>query len=256
MGIKKKVHEEEKLERWLVSYADFITLLFAFFTVMYALSLKETSQKQEAIEAIERAVQSGGGPYSLKGIPFTPFTQAPNQGALSPPPADALGQQAHSREAMERVQEKIEKLFEKNTGLSLAPHDIEVFATKDGFRIRLSESTLFGSGSARIKRENVPFLYEMGQRLKALGMEIQVEGHTDNVRPADKTNWQLSLDRSVNIAKFLVEATDYPQNKLGISGFGDTQPISSNRSREGRARNRRVEIAVITGETQVQQLPW
>lgn len=257
MGLKKKRHEEhENLERWLVSYADFITLLFAFFTVLYALSQTDKAKYQEAVSSIRQAIMSGGGVFPLKGVPFKAFDGAPDSGAMIPPSPASQGIQPASPQEMARAEEKIQKLFEKNTGLSVAPNDIEVFATKDGFRIRLSEKMLFNSGSTKIKRENAAFLYEMGKRLSALGTQIQIEGHTDNRSPASRNNWQLSLDRSTNVVKFLVEAADYPQDKIAIAGYGDKRPIADNGTPDGRARNRRVEISVITGHEDVTTLPW
>ncbi|MCB9253914.1 MAG: flagellar motor protein MotB [Bdellovibrionaceae bacterium] len=257
MGIRKKKHEEhENLERWLVSYADFITLLFAFFTVLYALSQTDKAKYQEAVASIRQAMMSGGGVFPLKGVPFKPFESEPDHGAHVPPSPADQGMQPSSRNEMERAEKNIQKLFEKNTGLSVAPHDIEVFATKDGFRIRLAERLLFNSGSSKIKRENASFLFEMGKRLSSLGTQIQIEGHTDDRRPASVNNWQLSLERSTNVVKFLVEAAEYPQDKISIAGYGDKRPIADNSTPDGRARNRRVEIAVITAHTDVRQLPW
>ena len=107
MGRKKKHGEEhENLERWLVSYADFITLLFAFFTVMYALSLQDKSKYKTAVENIQRSFLNGGGILPLRGSPFTPFEKAPDQGSQTPPDVTedgkfSRGQQRESRSGLQ-----------------------------------------------------------------------------------------------------------------------------------------------------------
>jgi chemotaxis protein MotB len=252
---KHKHEEHENLERWLVSYADFITLLFAFFTVLYALSQADKAKFQNAAESIQRAFMSAGGIFPLKGQPFTPY-QVPPQGAQAPPsPSEGKSSNEDSK-AMDRMSEKIQALFENSTGLSLKHGDVEVWRTDEGFKIRLSESLLYSAGSDLLKRENVPFIYALGKRLGRLGLNIQVEGHTDNQHQAGVNNWQLSLNRSYHVVKFLIDGAHFPQDQISVAGYGDTKPISDNDTPEGRARNRRVEISVATGNRDISSLTW
>lgn len=257
---KKHVEEEEKLERWLVSYADFITLLFAFFTVLYALSQADKAKYKTTAENIQRAFLSAGGIFPLKGAPFTPFEKAPDRGAETPPsPLDAgkLMKKDSDSEALDRINLEVKNLFEKTTGLNAKMMDMEVLKTEEGFKIRLAENTLYKPGSDKLRRENVPFILALGKKLSRLGVPIQIEGHTDATVPSGGiSNWQLSVNRAYNILRFLVEGVGYPKNKISLAGYGDTQPISDNGTPEGRARNRRVEIAVFTGSHQLSELPW
>lgn len=261
---KKKHHEEhENLERWLVSYADFITLLFAFFTILYALGQTDKAKYKNAIENIQRAFQSAGGVFPLKGSPFTPFQKEADKGSQVPPSAKDSGRYSMSEaQMMERITEQVKGLFEKTTGLSATSEDVEVVKSPEGFKIRLGEALLFKPGSDKIKRENVAFLYEMGKRLAELELPIQVEGHSDGIETKkkksqeDPAGFQLSLNRSYNMLRFLVEATDYPKDKISLAALGDAQPIASNDSTEGRARNRRVEISVMTPDHEIKTLPW
>ena len=255
---RKKVHEEEeKLERWLVSYADFITLLFAFFTVMYALSQADKSKYKQAAEAIQRAFLSSGGIFPLKGSPFTPFEKPPDQGSPTPPSPADMGKFAKADDqAISKLREDIQGLFEKTTGLSLRKGDIDVYKTETGFKIRLQEDVLFKPETDKIRRKNIPFLYEIGKRLARTGLPVQVEGHSDATEGRNNDPWPLSMGRSYNIVRFLIEASSFPKSSISVGGYGDSRPLASNSTPEGRQRNRRVEISVITNNQPISEMPW
>src|SRR6202012_1206584 len=109
-----------------------------------------------------------------------------------------------------RMAEQVRNLFEKATGLSTATTDVEIVRSEDGFRIRLAEYLLFHAGSDKIKRENVPFLFELGKSLAKLRVPVQIEGHTDsNSGESSETNWQMSLSRAYHVVQFLVEAAGF-----------------------------------------------
>lgn len=260
---KKKHHEEhENLERWLVSYADFITLLFAFFTILYALSMTDKAKYQKAIESIQKAFLTSGGVFPQKGSPFTPFEKEPDKGSLVPPAPKDLGPNSKTeQEILNRMSEQLKSIFERATGLAPDPKEIDVIKTANGFKIRLGEAMLFKPNSDKLKREQIPFLYEMGKRLAKLDLHIQIEGHSDTTEGLKRgeTNhqgWQLSVNRSFNILRFLVEGTDFPMYHVSMAGFGDVQPLASNDSPEGRRKNRRVEIAVITPDQNIKDVEW
>jgi chemotaxis protein MotB len=259
---KKKHHEEhENLERWLVSYADFITLLFAFFTILYALSQTDKAKYKQAIESIQRAFQSSGGVFPLKGSPFTPYDRAPDKGTQTPT-LDSGRMSKSEQAALEKIAEQVRGIFERTTGLSSKDGDVEVVRSAEGFKIRLGEALLFKPGSDKLNRSQIPFLFEMGKRLAALELPIQIEGHSDGIEAnsrnlaAQNNAFGLSLNRSYNMVRFLVEGANFPKNKISLAGFGDAQPIAANDSPEGRAKNRRVEISVITPDHEVKELAW
>jgi len=257
MSKKKHAEEHENLERWLVSYADFITLLFAFFTVLYALSVSDKAKYRETLENIQRSFLQAGGMFPLKGSPFVPFDRPSPQSAEIPPNPGDIGKMPRSTQETARITDQIHSLFKETTGLALKPGQVEVVRTQDGYRIRLGEDVLFGPGSDKIKRTSVPFLYEVGKRLERLGLPIQVEGHSDaspSVSP--KTNWQLSISRAYNVVQFLVMGAGFPETRISLTGYGDTQPLAGNDTPQGRAKNRRVEIAIISPNQDSQELNW
>ena len=125
MGKKKHHEEHENLERWLVSYADFITLLFAFFVILYALGQSDKAKYKEAVESIQRAFQSAGGVFPLRGSPFTPFNKGADKGSIVPPSSRDSGKYSVADAAlMDRVRQQVQGMFEKSTGLAADSDDI------------------------------------------------------------------------------------------------------------------------------------
>ncbi len=254
MAKKHKHPEHENLERWLVSYADFITLLFAFFTVLYALSQSDKAKYQKAVDNIQRSFLSAGGIHPLKGTPFVPFDKPPGRGSEVPPGVNESGPfgKAGEAQAVERIMEQVRGLFARTMGLGFGAADVEVVAMEGGYKLRLAETLLYKPGSDKLKKEYAPFLFELGRRLMILGVYFQIEGHTDNAPgTTSKGNWDISIRRAMNLAQFFIEAINFPQDHMAIAGYGDTKPLAKNDTPEGRAKNRRVEIAIISPNAQV-----
>lgn len=261
---KKKHHEEhENLERWLVSYADFITLLFAFFTVMYALSTTDKEKYKSAVESIQKAFTTSGSIFPLKGSPFTPFDKPADQGSQTPPSLNDSGQLSKNEQALrQRMAEQIKGIFEKATGVNSPESEVEVLKTSLGFKIRLGEAMLFSPRSDKLKRAQAPFLFELGKRLADLELPIQVEGHSDSQEfvnsseKADQAAWELSNKRAFNIVRFLIEGARFPKDKISMGVYGNTQPIAEEDTPEAHAKNRRVEISVSTPDREIPYLNW
>lgn len=255
---RERREHHENLDRWLISYADFITLLFAFFTVLYALSQTDKSRYQKALENIQRAFLSAGGVFPLRGSPFVPFDKPADRGSAVPPsPTDQGYFSKGEREMLEKIREQVSNLYERTTGIGLQRDGAEVIRTEEGYKIRLGEYLLFGVGSDKLRRESLPFLYEMGKRLARVKGSIQIEGHTDTSAPKNsQSNWHLSASRAFNIVQFLVEGVSFPQDRISIAAYGAARPIASNDTPEGRARNRRVEISILTKEIRADKLLW
>ncbi|GIW56174.1 MAG: flagellar motor protein MotD [Nitrospiraceae bacterium] len=232
---KKHTHEEhENHERWLVSYADFITLLFAFFVVMYSVSVVNEGRFRTVSESIKAAL------HPIVSQPTTPL--AFNIGEYKP--ALVAPRLPGTKEPVIRRLREIVKVMQPAAQFAV----IHVMERADGdIAISIPEHVLFDSGSAILRPNALPFLQALAEVLVELDRPVTVEGHTDNVpiRTAQyPSNWELSAARAVVVVRVLTELYGVPPAHAAAIGYADSRPIADNSTAEGRAKNRRVEIVV------------
>lgn len=251
MARRKKHEEHENHERWLVSYADFITLLFAFFTVLYATSSADQEKQEKFEENVKQQFasfglgvlgdQSGGSPFGDFG-PGTNRIMPPVFGGFPPRGASA----AEVRDAVVNRLDKSMDEDERKESVTGLRHDAV------GVRIQLAASKFFTTGSAEIRAESLAALDKVARILKASGRNIIVEGHTDD-QPikTDRypSNWELSAARATKIVRYLALRHKIDESRLAAVAYADQRPIVSNTSEENRAKNRRIEIMIVTSET-------
>lgn len=235
MGRKKKHEEHENHERWLVSYADFITLLFAFFTSMYAMSSVNEGKFRILSESL--------------AIAFNPSIYTSTKVNEGP---------RFVREERSHVKDEFSEIFTNNYKKVLAAlKDLEkdkklsLLVDEQRIVIRISESNLFQPASDELLAEGYPVLDEIAKILRDLPNYTRIEGHTDNIpvnTPKFPSNWELSTLRAVKILRYFAEKHTYDPKKLSALGYGEFKPIDSNDTPAGRSKNRRVDILVINGE--------
>ncbi len=245
MKARKAKHEEpENHERWLVSYADFITLLFAFFTVLYATSQQDVKKEEQFEKSMRKymksivALQGGNGQEKY----------ASGQSVLPPAIEGFPPMTAGPQEVQNHVQRALEKELTKEE-YSDAVEGVRHDAI--GVRIQLTASALFPVASADLKETAMSALDKIGKILKASGRKIIIEGHTDNepIRTARyPTNWELSASRATKIIRYLISNEGLEADKLTAVAYADQRPIVANDSAENRARNRRIEILIVTAD--------
>jgi chemotaxis protein MotB len=241
--------DDESPERWLVSYADFITLLFAFFVVMYAISSVNQAKYSDLSSSMGTAF-SGINPSDTEGnIKNNSGTKNKIKGQQSslikPLPLSHLYQ--------EKLRRERESMTNMGVDLSnaLAPlineGKVRVAQNNRGIRIDIHDSLLFSPGSAELAIAASNIMNEIAATLKDNQRLIQVEGHTDNIDIHNATffsNWELSAVRASSVVRMLNSAGIAP-SRLSALGFGSAQPISENDTPLGRARNRRVSIMIL-----------
>ena len=240
-GRRGKKHEEHvNHERWLISYADFITLLMVFFVVMYSMS----SADSEKFKKISQSLSQAFNVEVLKGTPESGLMD----GIQSPQaPIDDLITDGEVPQA-QRLKAKIEALLD---GSAQTP-DVTVGRDKDGLVIRLSGSYLFDSGRAELKPNSLAVLDTIANELRAVPNDIRVDGHTDSTpidSPRYPTNWELSTARALAVTRYLTETDGIRAGRVMAAGFGEFRPIAANDTREHRAQNRRVEIHVLSSSS-------
>jgi chemotaxis protein MotB len=232
---KKKHEEHENHERWLVSYADFITLLFAFFVVMYSISSVNVGKYRTVSESIKAALNPIVSPPSSP----TPLALSASKAALTAP--DSPG----SKEVA------IRKLRNLVKGIKASPQLAMVRITEKvngDIVITIPDQLLFNSGEAAVRSEALRFLEGLGTAITELNRHTRIEGHTDNV-PIRTTqfpsNWELSSTRAVMVVRVLSELYGVPADHLAAVGHAETRPVTANADAEQRAKNRRVEVVIL-----------
>jgi chemotaxis protein MotB len=232
---KKKHEEHENHERWLVSYADFITLLFAFFVVMYSISSVNVGKYRTVSESIKAALNPIVSPPSSP----TPLALSTSKAALTAP--DSPG----SKEVA------IRKLRNLVKGIKASPQLAMVRITEKvngDIVITIPDQLLFNSGEAAVRPEALRFLEGLGTAIIELNRHTRIEGHTDNVpiRTAQfPSNWELSSTRAVMVVRVLSELYGVPADHLAAVGHAETRPVTANADAEQRAKNRRVEVIIL-----------
>ncbi len=250
MARKKKAEEHENLERWLVSYADFITLLFAFFVTMYASSRVDEQKMGSAVESLQRAlgaVIAVPVPSRQAGV-FHDFSN-PVQVTIVPIGAP------HAQEVNKLAQE-LKKKIEGPQGkggkkAGAQAYQVSFILQERGLVIRVSDQFFFQIGEAAIRPEVQPFLKVLGQTLQGLDNSIRIEGHTDNV-PINTaqfpSNWELSTARATTIIRYFLTNFQFDPQKLSAAGYGEFRPIAANDTPEGRDQNRRVDVVILNSQ--------
>ena len=253
MARKKYQDEEESQDRWIVSYADFITLLFAFFVVMYALSSVNEGKYRILSDSILNAF--GKSPAA----PVINLDQ-PGGAALQPGIAPPVKQQRKTeavrqeRELMTGIARDIRMLMEPlvNQG------KVRVTQTPRGVNIEINASVLFAPGDAQLNAGSIEALKAVARVLKEVDNAVRVEGHTDSVpihTVQFPSNWELSAVRASSVVRLFIE-NGVEEARLTVAGHGPTQPVAANDTSEGKTRNRRVEVIVLSNlAEEVREVP-
>ena len=234
--MRRRVHSEENHERWLVSYADFITLLFAFFVVLFSSSTIDPTKMQSFATSFQSLVDRVGDAESRR------YSLA--AGLEQDSSAESLGN-------LQRALDELEPQFEAELLPELESGKVTISVEPRGLVLRLSESALFDAGQAELGDEARGILTKVGRTLARSSRPVRLEGHTDDRPIRTKkfpSNWQLSTARAIAVLQFWVNESSLPTARLSAAGYGQHQPLVPNDSVQNRAKNRRVDIVILTAE--------
>jgi chemotaxis protein MotB len=247
--------EHENHERWLVSYADFITLLFAFFVVMYSISSVNEGKYRVLSDSLGNAFGRDGGnliPVLPNNPPSGPVRPNVRKGSR-PPATDA---------AIKREREQMTEMA-RELLLALSPlvdqGKVRVTQTVRGVTVEISASVLFNSGEAVLQPLSLQVLTAVAQVLKDDFHALQVEGHTDTMpiaSPIFPSNWELSAARASAVVR-LFAGNGIAETRLVAVGHGSNQPVATNLTPDGRMANRRVSLLILSAlQDQATEVPF
>ncbi len=239
----------ENHERWLVSYADFITLLFAFFVVMFASTQNDKKKAAAVSESVRQALESGPFSNTLSTVlglgrhqaKRAPQTQAPTQERENPPQAKP---EQHPPDLVPYL-----AAIQKGLAPELEAGKLQVQLLPRGLVISMREATFFDSGAETVAPAGIPILARIAEIVRDLPNPVRVEGHTDS-RPIHnsrfRSNWELSTARGIAILELLRDHFHIPQSRMAVVGYGENAPADTNQTEEGRAHNRRVDLVLLS----------
>lgn len=256
---RRAPEEHGNHDRWLVSYADFITLLFAFFVVLYASAQVDNRKVVQVAAAIKGAFQDLGV-FSGSGLDHTVVpkefivVQGPGGGTPQVPPSTALGAinvvpLCLSPAAANNIDtEALKKQLSEALGEEIRNKKVQMRVGPDGLVVSLREIGFFDSGEAKLLPEAKPTLTRLAKVLEQKDFEVRVEGHTDNMpihTARFNSNWELSTARATEVVSILVHEYGFDPRSVSVAGYAEFRPIVSNDTEEGRKANRRIDLVVV-----------
>jgi chemotaxis protein MotB len=257
MSRRKRPRPHANHERWLVSYADFITLLFAFFVVLYASAQVDQRKVGKLAMAIQVAFQDlGVFPASTTQIPLDtsePMPFSTVQAIENMKHNAALGRITPSTQDLPGTTEEtdlsaLRAELEQTLQSEIALHSVALHRETEGLVVSLQEFGFFDSGSATMKATALPTLDRIASVLAARNCHLRIEGHTDNIpiHTARMTsNWELSTARATELVRLLIVRYQFAPDRLAAAGYAEYHPIATNDTEPGRALNRRVDLLIL-----------
>lgn len=248
---RKPPHEHENHERWMVSYADFVTLMFALFVAMYAIALKDHSSGKRVAESVREAVATGGltstvrvflsrDPSAQSGASAGTARKDLQTAKGDPPPP-----------AMPKVDPSLLDPYKRLTAQlqrEVMAGAIRIRLDGRGMVITLEEKAFFPSGDDQIYPQAYPMVERVAKVIAPLPNAVRLEGHTDSVpihTARFRDNWELSTARSIALLQLFENKFRLDTSRFAVAGYGQNLPIAPNDTEEGRARNRRVEVVIL-----------
>ena len=233
-------YDHENHERWLISYADFITLLFAFFVVMYAISAVNEGKYRVLANTLGHAF----GKAKAEDVPVPQLSSVvlpPEVKQRTLKQQQALEEQAHMTEVASNLLDVMAPLVKEGK--------VRVTQSRRGVSIEINANVLFAAGQAELAPQSLTVLRAVAEHLRKEPFNLEITGHTDNIPISNSifaSNWELSAVRASSVVRLLADNGIAPKRLYAI-GREASQPIADNNTAEGRARNRRVELMILSG---------
>ncbi|APC39499.1 OmpA/MotB family protein [Clostridium estertheticum] len=245
--MKKREEKEPNAERWMLTYLDLITLLMIFFVVLYASSNADTTKYKQLAKSLNVAI-SGGGASIIGSDTATSVT---NSTVTVVDPPETTTNAANSKTAEENNMESIKKnvdTYLKQNGLASS---VSTKIDERGLEVSLKTSLLFDVGTAGVKEDSAKKLISIGKILNHVNNYVRIEGHTDSTPMSNnefKSNWQLSAIRATNVTELLISKAGISPKKISAVAYGENRPVATNTTEIGKAKNRTVDIIILSNQ--------
>ena len=238
-------------DRWIISYADFVTLMFALFVAMYAITLKDNSSAKRVSESVRQAVASGDLAGTVRAFLAKETVQTPPSSPLAASPSSEPVINASLRGPYRKLMEQLRQ--------ELGSGAIRLGLDSRGLIITLQEKSFFPSGEDTIYKQTYPTLERVAKIMAQLPNPVRLEGHTDAIPISNqrfKNNWELSTARSIALLQLFQSQFGLDTSKFAVAGYAQNLPVASNDTEDGRARNRRVEIVILSKQDSPANPAW
>lgn len=250
---RKKAAAPESHDRWLITYADLITLLMIFFVILYAMSQIDVKKYEVLAQSLQLEFRKSDTVLEMgSGVTGGLDTASQPKPAEISEKVDNPDKEQLKEEAKRQVEQDLQALLKTIQSYIKQNHlenQVYVVDTAEGIAIRLSDQFLFDLGKANLKDNAIPVLSKLASLFLTLNHTISIEGHTDNlaIQPggAFQDNWELSAGRALSVLRYFVDKAEIEPKKFKIAGYGDTRPVVPNTNNTNRQKNRRVEITVL-----------
>jgi chemotaxis protein MotB len=247
---KRPTAAHENHERWLVSYADFITLLFAFFVVMFATNQNDNHRAKMVSDSVRDALEHG--PISSRlsnmlGKGKYDGNSPDHSHAAAPPPQPQL-RESHPADLTKSMAN-----LQKGLTAELQAGKVQMKLEGRGLVIDLREAAFFASGDDALSPGSYPILAKIAAEIQGVSNQVRLEGYTDAVpihNSRFRNNWELSAARAIAMLEALADRYQVDRARMAIAGYGENAPADTNDTEEGRAHNRRVALVLLTEEGQ------
>lgn len=246
MAREKKHPPHQNHERWMVSYADFVTLLFAFFVVMYATARIDESAPQRVSESVREALKEDSF-RAMVTVLLEEKLQNPGASNVNPASRKKSGANKADAVLLEQFLPSMDFLS-RELADEIQQDKVQIRLTRRGLVISLRQAAFFPSGQDIIAPETYGAIAKVAETIAKLPNHVRLEGHTDSIpihNDRFRSNWHLSTARAISMLDLLTGEFKVPGAKFTVAGYADTIPVEANESEDGRRRNRRVDIVLL-----------
>ncbi|NBG89631.1 OmpA/MotB family protein [Isachenkonia alkalipeptolytica] len=247
---RESQEEQDYGSTWLITYSDMVTIILCFFIIFFMVNAEELTVLSHLNEDLTEEVEEMATEVEEKSATVDHLSdenlrlEEEKQDLLAS--LENLQSELQEAKAGEMSSLSFVQYLQEKEMMDL----VEIIENERGLAIRFSDQVLFDSGEAAVNREGLELLKETAVTLKEMELDnhMIIEGHTDDVPTNPErypSNWELSLDRAMGVARFLIDEKGFSEHRISVSGYGETRPIASNDDAEGRAKNRRIEIVIL-----------